>query len=746
MNNLLVLVAYNTVVALVFAIFVHGLTRLWRNPPVAHALWLLVLLKLVVPPVVHLDWIALPAVGSTDAHSSSSAEDSRIAVPNSEIHARLVEPSEARTTAQAQAVSVKEQGIAATIPSFWNRGGPVLLWLWLGGAIGCALLAATRIVRFERLLRGTLPASERLQRLALEIAGKLGVRRVPAVRYVECVEVPLLWYAGHRATIVLPMRLLSQLDDQSSALILAHELAHLRRHDHWLRGLELIVATVYWWHPLVWVIRRQIHQSEELCCDAWVRWAFPDCIKRYAQILLHAAESLNASPKGARLLPASPFLDSLSLNARIEMILESRFAPCVSTRSRFVIALLAFLVLPWFVLTTKTEAWTGSPDDAPAASVQKPDARATSEFPYVVIFDQGATRFLNGDKIKIVEVRGTADTFKPKNRYRIKGSYTLASHDRATLAAYVTAMDAENGAGPSLEVQSTAVDHGDGTFTLVLPMSYRGWPHVSFYPLGGGSDFGGSYFGTGASVLENDEQEHLIQEEFKKDPEVIALSKEIAAADEQHQHAKSLARQPDDPARRAAKARRDELWNRYEELWKVRYTAIAKQWRGSRETHRKLANAPTRSDDDAPAAPARKPDTEAASEFPYAVRFEQGATRFSSGDKIKMVEVRGTADTFKPGNLYWIKGTYTLASRDRAKLAAFITAMDAENGKGPYLEVQTTVVKEGSGTFTLFLPMSHRGWPHVSFYPAGGGSDFGGNYFGTGDSVLKQWWGSKETD
>ena len=84
-----------------------------------------------------------------------------------------------------------------------------MLWSWLGGAALCALIAATRIVRFERLLRDTLPASERLQRLASEIAGKLGVRRVPDVRYVECVEVPLLWFAGSRPTIVLPMRLLS---------------------------------------------------------------------------------------------------------------------------------------------------------------------------------------------------------------------------------------------------------------------------------------------------------------------------------------------------------------------------------------------------------------------------------------------------------------------------------------------------------------------------------------------------------
>jgi hypothetical protein len=143
---------------------------------------------------------------------------------------------------------------------------------------------------------------------------------------------------------------------------------------------------------------------------------------------------------------------------------------------------------------------------------------------------------------------------------------------------------------------------------------------------------------------------------------------------------------------------------------------------------------------------ARGPNSPAASEFPYAVKFEQGATRFLNGDKITIVEVRGTAEKFAPGNIYWIKGKYRLASHDRAMLAAFTTAKDAADGTGPYLKVQTTVVTRGKGTFTLFLPMSCRGWPHVSFYPADGGEDFGGNYFGTGDSVLKRWWGSKDED
>jgi hypothetical protein len=76
-------------------------------------------------------------------------------------------------------------------------------------------------------------------------------------------------------------------------------------------------------------------------------------------------------------------------------------------------------------------------------------------------------------------------------------------------------------------------------------------------------------------------------------------------------------------------------------------------------------------------------------------------------------------------------------------VAAFTTATSQAEGAAPYLKVQTATVKRGSGTFALFLPMAYRGYPHISFYPADGGSDFGGNYFGTGDSVLKEWWGSR---
>jgi len=52
--------------------------------------------------------------------------------------------------------------------------------------------------------------------------------------------------------------------------------------------------------------------------------------------------------------------------------------------------------------------------------------------------------------------------------------------------------------------------------------------------------------------------------------------------------------------------------------------------------------------------------------------------------------------------------------------------------------VQTIKIKRGEGTFSLMLPMACEGWPHISFYPADGGSSFGGNFFGTGEARTEE--------
>lgn len=557
MNALLLLAVQNTLLALVLAFVVYGVTRVRRIPPLAHLLWLLVLLKLVAPPVLPIDSSRLlpPRTKQVDQQIADTsrnvpqtarhqqqpliAEPGAIA-PHQRSRGSVKVPSD-RTAHEPveSALEGKLTGRLAWISdrAVWDGALIFIFWCWLSGAVFFSLVAGTRILRFEQTLKHTMPAPERLQRLARDIAGKLNVRRIPNIRFVESVEVPMLWWAGRRATIVLPTKLFQQLDDSEAALILAHELAHLRRRDHWVRAIEMLVSIVYWWNPLVWAIRRQIHRAEDLCCDAWVRWAFPDCTKRYAEVVLKAAELLNSPGVAPRLLPASPFLGSDSLKARIEMILQSRFAPGLSKRSLFVVALLALVTLPTFFSAARTEAqeppardypfWffiTAAKDQA-AAPASKLDRPAGSEFSFAVKFEQGATRFLKGDKITITEVRGTADSFTQGNIFWIKGTYTLGSCDKAILLASATIDSSEamnwahdwsarsdlvfrratgalpgQASGFELHVQRAEIRRGRGTFTLFLPMNHRGWPHVSFCSPKNGKAFGASYFTTPDSV------------------------------------------------------------------------------------------------------------------------------------------------------------------------------------------------------------------------------------------------------
>ena len=88
---------------------------------------------------------------------------------------------------------------------------------------------------------------------------------------------------------------------------------------------------------------------------------------------------------------------------------------------------------------------------------------------------------------------------------------------------------------------------------------------------------------------------------------------------------------------------------------------------------------------------AEESKAESRDEFPFTVRFENGVANYLEGDEITIDEVRGTADTFKPGNKYLIKGTYKLHSHPAAQLSAYVTAIDRADGVSPVEATQTNM-------------------------------------------------------
>ena len=98
----------------------------------------------------------------------------------------------------------------------------------------------------------------------------------------------MLWAVVGRPRILLPRTLWTGFDPDHREAVLAHELAHLARGDHWMRRFELVVLALYWWCPVAWIAVRELRRAEEACCDARVLGVVPDRAVAYAEALVRA--------------------------------------------------------------------------------------------------------------------------------------------------------------------------------------------------------------------------------------------------------------------------------------------------------------------------------------------------------------------------------------------------------------------------------------------------------------------------
>ena len=117
MNELLAFAAHNTVAAAVLALFVFVLTRSRRNPPLAHMLWILVLIRLLAPPVMRVEWSALDLSTWNGQRELILANLPRFDRQPPELHSEIV--SEAN--AHPSSASTANVDLALRTVPLWNR-------------------------------------------------------------------------------------------------------------------------------------------------------------------------------------------------------------------------------------------------------------------------------------------------------------------------------------------------------------------------------------------------------------------------------------------------------------------------------------------------------------------------------------------------------------------------------------------------------------------------------------------------
>jgi beta-lactamase regulating signal transducer with metallopeptidase domain len=183
----------------------------------------------------------------------------------------------AGSTELAAAASVVRAGDVPPSPAFavpaFERPASALLdlaWIargWLGIVCLLALRVACGLLLLEHLRRRSLLALpvelvERCQALQR----RLGISRV--VRYCECRLVTVPSVIGFvRPIVLLPMRALTGLSAEQLEAVIAHELGHIKRFDVAVNLFQVVVETLFFFHPAVWWLNKRIRADREECCD-----------------------------------------------------------------------------------------------------------------------------------------------------------------------------------------------------------------------------------------------------------------------------------------------------------------------------------------------------------------------------------------------------------------------------------------------------------------------------------------------
>jgi len=142
-----------------------------------------------------------------------------------------------------------------------------LLAAWMIGVLGGGVRVASHWCSARALRRSSRPVTEPMyQETLLRLARTFRLRRVPALCQTELTASPLL-VGIFRPTIILPSHILRNCSEAQLEIMLAHELAHLSRRDLCWLWLFALCEVVFFFHPLVWLVRREWNLAAESACD-----------------------------------------------------------------------------------------------------------------------------------------------------------------------------------------------------------------------------------------------------------------------------------------------------------------------------------------------------------------------------------------------------------------------------------------------------------------------------------------------
>lgn len=253
---------------LIGAVFlIDTLLRRSGWPQLRWGLWLVVSIKLIVPPTL------------SSPYGLSSFWD---------LHKPGLEVLSESVALEAEALPdgrIGPNGFSRKI-GFW------LIPIWLSGVFLGVAGTWLRSRRFRaRLDAEAAGIPGWLQREAERAAGTLGLRSSPRLLVSRHLRSPAV-VGVLRPVVIIPADLLEVGRSRALCHVLLHEFAHIKRGDLWVEAFTRLIHMLYWFFPLMFLIRSRLRTLCELCCDARVARLGPGGAGEYRRTLLVCAGRL----------------------------------------------------------------------------------------------------------------------------------------------------------------------------------------------------------------------------------------------------------------------------------------------------------------------------------------------------------------------------------------------------------------------------------------------------------------------
>jgi beta-lactamase regulating signal transducer with metallopeptidase domain len=226
------------------------------SPEARHLVWFAAILAFILIP---LAWIALPPLPIGVPIAVQPSSDYRLAtapvLAGSE-YARLVDRA------------IEQRSLTRESSDPYRRAASlVLAAVWLSGVLALVARLLIGHIRVHRLT-ATADRDPRLQATADDMSAALSGRRRPRVFSGNGCGMPFT-FGVLRPAIVLP----AEADRWPAARIgsvIAHEVAHVARHDLVAQSIAYVICVLFWFVPPVWLAYATMVREAEACCDQQV--------------------------------------------------------------------------------------------------------------------------------------------------------------------------------------------------------------------------------------------------------------------------------------------------------------------------------------------------------------------------------------------------------------------------------------------------------------------------------------------